>query len=118
MANFEDFPTIFCLTADLLPEGGGGANPFKIFTSAPIPNYTNQISSLYLKLSITAISIHNATQLSCQFWKIATVSHFWLVFELSCIPKDNFENPCISYIAIGITFQIFLTIFWITIVLH
>ena len=37
------------------------------------------ISSLYLHLSITAISIHNATQLSCHFRKIATVSHFRLV---------------------------------------
>ena len=25
MANSEDFPPIFCLTADFLPEGGGGA---------------------------------------------------------------------------------------------
>ena len=38
---------------------------------------------LYLQLSITAISIHNATLLSCHFRKIATVSHFWLVY-LSC----------------------------------
>ena len=30
--------------------------------------------------SITAISIHNAKLPSCHFWKIATVSHFWLVF--------------------------------------
>ena len=37
------------------------------------------ISSLYLQLSITAISIHNATLLSCHFRKIATVSHFRLV---------------------------------------
>ena len=59
----------------------------------PIPNYTNQqnhtkpyqISSLYLQWSITAISIHNATQLSCHFQKIATVSHFRLVFSLSSL---------------------------------
>ena len=36
-------------------------------------------TSLYLQLSITAISIHNATLLSCHFRKIATVSHFRLV---------------------------------------
>ena len=40
------------------------------------------ISNLYLHLSITAISIHNATQLSCHFRKIATVSHFRLVWLL------------------------------------
>ena len=33
----------------------------------------------YLHLSITAISIHNATLLPCHFQKIATVSHFRLV---------------------------------------
>ena len=35
MANLEDFPPIFCLTADFLPQGGewGGSNPYKIFTS-------------------------------------------------------------------------------------
>ena len=32
MANFEDFPPIFCPTADFLPQGGG-ALPCKIFTS-------------------------------------------------------------------------------------
>ena len=40
------------------------------------------ISSLYLQLSITAILIHNATLLSCHFQKIATVSHFRLVWEI------------------------------------
>ena len=59
----------------------------------PIPTYTNKtnpnhtkpyhISSLYLQLRITAISIHNATLLSCYFRKIATVSHFRLVSQLS-----------------------------------
>ena len=39
------------------------------------PNYTNH--SLYIQLSITAISTQNATQ--CHFRKIATVSHFRLV---------------------------------------
>ena len=39
----------------------------------------NQISSLYLQLSITAISLNNAKLLSCHFWNIATVSHFRLV---------------------------------------
>ena len=39
----------------------------------------DHISSLYLQLSVTVISIHNATLLSCHFWKIATVSHFRLV---------------------------------------
>ena len=38
------------------------------------------ISSLYLHLRSTAISIHNATLLSCHFQRIATVSHFQLVF--------------------------------------
>ena len=33
MANIEDFPPIFCLTADFLPEGGD-QKPCKIFTSA------------------------------------------------------------------------------------
>ena len=31
MASFEDFPSIFCLTADFLPRGG--LNPCKIITS-------------------------------------------------------------------------------------
>ena len=44
-----------------------------------VPTKPYQISSLYLQLSITAISIHNATLLSCHFRKIATVSHFRLV---------------------------------------
>ena len=43
------------------------------------------VSSLYLQLSITAISILNATLLSCHFRKIATASHFWLVYLLSLI---------------------------------
>ena len=43
------------------------------------------ISSLYLQLNITAISIHNATLLSCHFRKIATVSHFRLVFWMSSL---------------------------------
>ena len=55
-----------------------------IWPPTPIPNYTNKtipnhISSIYLQLIITAISIHNATLLSCHFRKIATVSHFRLV---------------------------------------
>ena len=37
------------------------------------------ISTLNLQLSIIAISIHNAILLSCNFRKIATVSHFRLV---------------------------------------
>ena len=31
MANFEDFPPIFCITADFLPRGGG-LSLCKIFT--------------------------------------------------------------------------------------
>ena len=51
------------------------------YTNKSIPNYTKpyHISSLYLQLSISAISIHNATLLSCHLRKIATVSHFQLV---------------------------------------
>ena len=49
------------------------------------PNHTKpyHITSLYLQSSITAISIHNATLLSCHFQKIVTVSHFRLVFGVS-----------------------------------
>ena len=86
-------------------------------TSPPIPNYTNKTkpyqtrpyqtilihtkpyhkSSLYLQLSITAISIHNATQLSSHFRKIATVSHFRLVFLkiidiFRILMKSRFQN--------------------------
>ena len=43
------------------------------------------ISSLYLQLSITAILIHDATLLSCHFRKIATVSHFRLVYLLTTV---------------------------------
>ena len=42
------------------------------------PNHTIPNLRLYLQVSITAISIHNATLLSCHFRKIATVSHFRL----------------------------------------
>ena len=38
MANFEDFPSIFCLTAVLFAIGGGEQGPCKIFTSGGGPN--------------------------------------------------------------------------------
>ena len=38
MANFEDFPPIFCPTADFLPQGGGALLPCKIFTSEVVVN--------------------------------------------------------------------------------
>ena len=52
-------------------------HPCKSWTPHP------PVSSLYLQLSITAISFHNATLLSCHFRKIATVSHFRLVWCLN-----------------------------------
>ena len=42
----------------------------------------NKYEEVVEESSITAISIHNATLLSCHFWKIATVSHCWIVFYL------------------------------------
>ena len=33
MANFEDFPTLLCPTADFFATGGESLNPCKIFTS-------------------------------------------------------------------------------------
>ena len=50
------------------------------------------ISSLYLQLSITAISIHNATLLACHFRKIATVSHFRLVLFKASERKRETKN--------------------------
>ena len=51
----------------------------------------------YLQLSITAISIHNATLLSCHFRKIATVSHFRLVFLKASLihiyENKDIDNP-------------------------
>ena len=64
------------------------------------PNHTIPNLCLYLQLSITAISIHNATLLSCHFQKIATVSHFRLVWGYLWHPehfKAFFLNPMKDY---------------------
>ena len=45
MANFEDFPPIFCPTADFLPQGGVRPEFSKIFTS---DKCTNTKQSRYL----------------------------------------------------------------------
>ena len=58
-----------------------------------IPTKPYHIASPYLQLSITTISIHNATLLSCHFRKIATVSHFRLVSPRNLIIRiDTFCN--------------------------
>ena len=73
------------------------------------------ISSLYLQLSITAILIHNATLLSCHFWKIATVSHFRLVLSVSPPLLESFFFCQTRIILFGgskvFLFEILLSIF-------
>ena len=54
-------------------------NQTKPYQTILIHTKPHHIASLYLQSSITAISIPNATLLSCHFRKIATVSHFRLV---------------------------------------
>ena len=49
MANFEDFPPIFCLTADFLPKGGP-SNPCKIFISGTFPAAYCQTFKLFYSL--------------------------------------------------------------------
>ena len=50
----------------------------KLYQQSYTKPYHN--SSLYLQLIIITILIHKATLLSRHFWKIATVSHFRLVY--------------------------------------
>ena len=60
------------------------------------PYQTNQ----YLQFSVTAISIHNATLLSCHSQKIATVSHFRLVFLHFIISTQYFLSIVSRYFRI------------------
>ena len=42
MANFEDFPPIFCLTADFLPQGGGRI--LVKYSPVPVPSCKNIVN--------------------------------------------------------------------------